>query len=48
LDLLVWVFKFISCKNVDYVSVQGFKVPFSSLDCIRDAYLRKEPQLRQA
>ena len=28
--------------------VQGFKVLFSSLDCIFDAYLRETRQLRQA
>jgi hypothetical protein len=27
--------------------VQGFKVPFSSLDCIWDAYFREKRQLRQ-
>jgi hypothetical protein len=28
--------------------VQGFKVPPSSLDCIWNAYLRENRQLRQA
>ncbi len=35
-------------KNSRRSRVQGFKVPFSSPDCIWDAYLKEKRQLRQA
>jgi len=42
----------VSMRKAPYLftgsKVQGFKVPFSSLDCIWDAYLREKRQLRQA
>jgi len=34
--------------KTNFVTVQGFNVPFLSPDCIWDVYLREKRQLRQA
>ena len=47
LESALFKYNLMNFAGVQGSKVQGFKVPFSFLDCIWDAYLREKRQLRQ-